>query len=151
MSVWYLPVIIVGTTVVFSIPVGLYLAWVVDGRYRAPRWLRWLERSVDTGAQSWKQYAVAILLFSIVMFLFSFVVLALQPQHPAALNPEGHGRLAPGTIFNTAVSFVTNTNLQHYAGEVHLSYFSQIAFVVWNMVVSSGIGFCALVAVIVWL
>src|SRR5260370_1195678 len=102
MSVWYLPVIIVGTTVVFSIPVGLYLAWVVDGRYRAPRWLRWLERSVDTGAQSWKQYAVAILLFSIVMFLFSFVVLALQPQHPAALNPAGHGRLAPATIFNTA-------------------------------------------------
>src|SRR5262249_14382935 len=44
-------------------------------------------------------------------------------------------------------SFLTNTNLQHYSGEVHLSYFSQIAFVLWNMFVSAGVGFCALAAV----
>ncbi len=148
MSVWYLPVIIVATTILFSIPVGLYLAWVVDGRYRAPRWLRWIENSLDTGPQSWKQYAVAMLLFSIVMFLFGFAVLALQPHHPASLNPE-HAACWPRARSSTrAASFLTNTNLQHYAGELHLSYFSQIVFVVWNMFVSAAVGFCALVAVI---
>ena len=51
--------------------------------------------------------------------------------------------LAPTTIFNTVASFLTNTNLQHYSGEVHLSYCSQIVFVVWNMFVSAAVGFCA--------
>ena len=148
MSVWYLPILIVLTTIVLSIPVGLYLAWINDGRYRAPGWLRWIEQRLDTGPQSWKQYAVAILLFNTVMFLFGFAVLALQPHHPAALNPDNHGMLAPGTIFNTAISFLTNTNLQHYSGEVHLSYFSQIVFVLWNMFVSAAVGFCALIAII---
>jgi K+-transporting ATPase ATPase A chain len=148
MSVWYLPITIVATTIVFSIPVGLYLAWIADGRYRAPRWLRWIEKGVDTGPQTWKQYAVAMLFFAVVMFLFSFVVLALQPKHPEPLNPEDRGMLAPGTIFNTAISFLTNTNLQHYSGEQHLSYFSQLVFVVWNMFVSAAVGFCALLAVI---
>src|SRR5262249_8309134 len=56
--------------------------------------------------------------------------------------------LAPTTIFNTVTSFLTNTNLQHYSGEQHLSYFSQIFFVVWNMFVSASVGFCALAAII---
>ena len=60
---WFLPALIVITSVALSIPVGLYLAWVMDGRYRAPRLLRWFEGRLDTGAQSWKQYAVALLLF----------------------------------------------------------------------------------------
>ncbi len=55
--------------------------------------------------------------------------------------------LAPTTIFNTVSSFLTNTNLQHYSGEVHLSYGSQIVFVVWNMFVSAAVGFCALAAI----
>jgi K+-transporting ATPase ATPase A chain len=145
MSVWLLPGLVLGVSVALSLPVGLYLAWVMDGRYRAPAWLRRLEQRLDTGAQSWKQYAVALLLFNAVMFVFSYLVLALQPRLP--LNPDGKGMLAPTTIFNTAASFLTNTNLQHYAGEVHLSYFSQIAFVCWNMFVSAAVGFCAVTAV----
>src|SRR5262245_11364459 len=145
MSVWLLPLLIVGITVALSIPVGYYLTWIVDGRYRPPRWLAWVEGRLNTGPQSWKQYVVALLLFNTVMFVFGFVVLALQPRLP--LNPDGKGMLAPTTIFNTATSFLTNTNLQHYAGEVHLSYFSQLAFVCWNMFVSAAVGFCALAAV----
>jgi K+-transporting ATPase ATPase A chain len=145
MFVWVLPLLIVGTTIVLSVPVGFYLAWVMDGRYHPPRWLSWIEQRLDTGPQNWKQYALSLLLFNAVMFVFGFVVLAVQPVAP--LNPDDKGMLAPTTIFNTTASFLTNTNLQHIAGDVHLSYWSQIVFVVWNMFVSAAVGFCALTAI----
>lgn len=141
-----LPILIVVTTVVLSIPVGLYLAWIMDGKYHGPRWLHWIEQRLDTGPQSWKQYTVALLLFNTVMFIFGFIVLSLQPDLP--LNPDGKKMLGPTMIFNTTTSFLTNTNLQHYAGEQHLSYMSQIFFIIWNMFVSASVGFCALVAII---
>ncbi len=145
-QVWFLPLAIVVTTVVLSIPVGLYLAWIMDGRYSPPRWLRWLEKLVDTGEQDWKQYVIALLLFNTVMFLFSFGLLQAQALLP--LNPDKHGTLCPTTIFNTATSFLTNTNLQHYAGEQHLSYFSQLAVDLLEHVRLGSVGFCALAAVI---
>jgi K+-transporting ATPase ATPase A chain len=143
---WFLPAIIVVTSVALSVPVGLYLAWVMDGRYRAPRLLRWFEGRLNTGPQNWKHYALALMLFNTVMFVFGFVVLSLQQYLP--LNPDGMKALAPTTIFNTVTSFLTNTNLQHYSGEQHLSYFSQLFFVVWNMFVSASVGFCALAAIV---
>jgi K+-transporting ATPase ATPase A chain len=143
---WLLPLLIVGTAIVLSIPVGLYVARIMDGKYRAPLGLGWLEGRVNTGPQNWKQYVIALLLFNVVMFVFGYAVLALQPTLP--LNPDGKKMLAPTTIFNTVASFLTNTNLQHYSGEVHLSYFSQTFFVLWNMFVSAGVGFCSLAAII---
>ena len=142
---WLLPLLIVGTSVVLSVPVGLYLAWIADGRYRAPR-LRWIEERLDTGPQGWKAYVVSLLLFNTLMFIVGFTLLALQPDLP--LNPDGKKMLGPTTIFNTAVSFLTNTNLQHYSGEQHLSYFSQLTVILWNMFVSASVGFCALTAII---
>ncbi len=142
---WALPILIVLTTVVLSIPVGLYLAWIADGRYRAPAPLRWLEGRLNTGPQNWKQYVVSLLFFNTVMFVVTFAFLAVQPLAP--LNPDGKGALAPTTAFNTAVSFLTNTNLQHYSGEQHLSYFSQLTAILWNMFVSASVGFCALAAI----
>ena len=144
---WLLPILIVGTAVALSIPIGRYLAWIIDGRFKAPRFLGWFERQVDTGSQNWKQYVISLLIFNTVMFLFSYLVLALQPvlplnQHDTTF-PDGKVMLAPTTMFNTAVSFITNTNLQHISGEQHLSYFSQIVFVLWNMFVSAAVGFCA--------
>ena len=109
--------------VALSIPTGRYLAWIMDGKLRAPFGLAWIERRLNTGPQNWKQYALALLGFNFVMFVFSYAVLALQPTLP--LNPDGAKMLAPSTIFNTAISFLTNTNLQHYSGEQHLSYFSR--------------------------
>jgi K+-transporting ATPase ATPase A chain len=148
-NAWFLPLFILGTTIALSFPVGRYLAWILDGRYRAPSWLRWFEQRVDTGPQDWKQYTVSLLLFNTVMFVFGFVVLSLQPVLPARpLDPQGRLMLGPTTIFNSVTSFLTNTNLQHYAGEQNLSYCSQIFFVVWNMFVSASVGFCALAAVI---
>jgi K+-transporting ATPase ATPase A chain len=146
--VWFLPLLILIATTALAIPLSRYCAWIMDGKYRAPAVLRWFESIFNTGSQSWRQYAVALLLLNLVMFLFGFTVLALQPVTDLGLNPEHKGMLGPTTIFNTTCSFLTNTNLQHYAGEQHLSYFSQIFMIIWNMFLSASVGFCALSAII---
>ena len=143
---WTLPLIILVTAIAVSIPLSRYMAWVMDGRYRTPRPLRWFESKVDSGPQDWKQYTVALLVFNAVLFVFGFVVLSLQPLMP--LNPLGRGMLAPSTIFNTVISFMTNTNLQHYSGDQHFSNFSQIFFILPNMFLSASVGLCALTAII---
>jgi len=143
---WTLPLLIIVTTVILSVPCGYYLGWIVDGRYRAPGWLKWIESRFDTGPQNWKQYTVSLLVFNTLLFAFGYLVLSLQPYLPFA--PAGKGMLAPTTIFNSASSFFTNTDLQDYSGEQHLSYSSQIFFVVANMFLSAGVGFCALAAVV---
>jgi K+-transporting ATPase ATPase A chain len=145
-QVWFLPLLTLAVTTALAIPFSRYLAWIMNGNYRAPRLLQWIEHRLDTGPQNWKQYAISMLLFNLLMFFFGFLVLALQPLMP--LNPDGKGMLAPTTIFNSVISFLTNTNLQHYSGEQHLSYFSQIFFVCWNMFLSASVGFCGLVAII---
>ena len=86
--------------------------------------------------------------FNVVAFLIGFAVLALQPWHPHFLNPDGKGMLDPSTIFNTMCSFLSNTNLQHYSGEVHLSYGSQLFAIAWSQFVSPVIGLAALMAMI---
>ncbi len=143
---WTLPLLILGSAVVLAVPIGLYMAWIFDGRYRQLAWLGWFERRVDTGPQTWKQYAVALLLFNVAIFVIGFTVLALQPVLP--LNPDGKKMLSPTTIFSTVCSFLSNTNLQHYSGEVHLSYFSQLFFICWKQFITPAIGLCALVAII---
>src|SRR5581483_3987887 len=107
-----------------------------------------MEQRIETGSQDWKKYAVALLIFNVMLFMVGFAVLALQPYNPAFLNPDGKKMLAPTTIFNTLCSFLSNTNLQHYAGEVHLSYGSQLLFICWKQFVTPAIGLCALVAII---
>jgi potassium-transporting ATPase potassium-binding subunit len=143
---WLLPALLLATAIVCSIPLSSYFAWLMDGKYRAPRVVKWFEDLVDTGPQDWKQYAIALVVFNIVLFVFGFVVLCLQPIAP--LNPRELGILAPSTIFNTVISFMTNTNLQHYSGDQHLSNFSQIFFILPNMFLSASVGFCALAAII---
>ena len=143
---WLLPLLIVVTAVTVSIPLSRYLAWIMGGRYRPPRALRWVERRLDSGPQNWKQYTIALLVFNAALFVYGFVVLALQPDMP--LNPLGRGMLAPTTIFHAVISFMTNTDLQHYAGDQHLSTFSQLFFVIPNLFLSAAVGLCALTAVI---
>src|ERR1039458_6804607 len=113
-QVWFLPLLLLGVTTALAIPLSRYCAWIMDGKYRAPAVLRWLESLLDTGPQGWKKYAVALILFNLVMFVFGFAVLALQPVADLGLNPEHKGMLGPTTIFNTVTSFLTNTNLKHY-------------------------------------
>jgi potassium-transporting ATPase potassium-binding subunit len=145
---WILPLLILGATFALAVPVGLYMATVFDGRLNPSAWLRRIESLVDTGPQNWKQYGLAFMLLNLVTFIVGFAVLTLQPHHPSFLNPDAKGMLSPTTIFHTVVSFMTNTNQQHYSGEVHLSYFSQLFFVCWKQMLSPVLGLAALVAIV---
>ncbi len=143
---WFLPIAITVTTIILAILLSRYMAWIMEGKYRAPQFLRWFEQQLDTGPQTWKQYTASLLIFNIVLFVFGYLVLALQPWLP--LNPLGRGLLSPSTIFHSVVSFMTNTNLQHYSGDQHFSIFSQIFFCIANFFLSAAVGLCALTAII---
>src|SRR5580700_10597999 len=143
---WLLPISILVFTTLLAIPISKYMAWIMDGKYNPPGFLRWFEEKLDSGPQTWKQYVAALLVFNIALFVYGFIVLSIQPIAP--LNPRGLGMLAPTTIFNTVCSFITNTNLQHYSGDVAFSNFSQIFFIIANMFLSAAVGLCALTAII---
>ena len=143
---WLLPVSIIVFTIVIAVPLSRYMAKVMDGKYRVPAFLHWFEKRLDSGQQNWKQYTVALLIFNAVLFVYGYVVLSLQPVMP--LNPRGLGMLAPTTIFHTVISFITNTNMQHYSGDVAFSNFSQIFFCIANFYLSAAVGLCALAAII---
>jgi potassium-transporting ATPase potassium-binding subunit len=145
-QVWLLPLLVFGVAFALAVPIGLHMARIFDGLFRTPRWLRWIESRLDTGPQNWKQYAFSFMAFNVLTFVVGFVILALQPYLP--LNPDGKKMLGPTMIFHTAISFLTNTNQQHYSGEVHLSYFSQLFFICWKQAISPMIGMAALLAVI---
>src|ERR1700722_7094625 len=146
LQIWLLPIAILIFTTILAVPLSRYLAWIMNGQYKAPRFLHWFEERLDSGPQNWKQYTVSILLFNTALFVFGFAILSLQPWLP--LNPDGKGMLAPTTIFHTVVSFMTNTDLQHYSGDQVFSNFSQIFFGLSNFFLSASIGFCALTAII---
>jgi potassium-transporting ATPase potassium-binding subunit len=139
---WLLPLLIVGLAVGLAVPLGLFMARVLD----RPGPANWLERLLDTGPQSGKHYLFAMLLCNVAAFAIGYILLALQPNLP--LNPDGKKMLAASTIFNTASSFLTNTNLQHYSGEKHLSYFSQLFVIGWKQLLTPAIGLAALLAMI---
>jgi len=143
---WLLPFTLLATATLIAFPLSRYLTFIMDGKYRPAPIFASLENHVNSGPQNWKQYASSLLIFNTVLFIFSFLVLALQPWMP--LNPDGKTMLAPSAIFNSVVSFMTNTDLQHYAGDQLLSNFSQIFFCITNLFISAAIGFCALTAII---
>jgi len=146
LNTWLLPIALLVITTICAIPLSRYLTWIMDGKYRAPKVLHWFERRLDTGPQDWKQYTASLLIFNVVMFIFGYLVLALQPIMP--LNTLGRGLLSPTTIFHSVISFMTNTNLQHYSGDQHLSNFSQVFLIIFNQFTSAAVGFCALTAII---
>jgi K+-transporting ATPase ATPase A chain len=94
----------------------------------------------------WTAYALAVLAFNFAGFLLLYAILRMQGALP--LNPDGIGGMAPDLAFNTAVSFVTNTNWQAYSGEAQLSYLGQMAGLTVQNFVSAGTGMAVAVAVI---
>ena len=143
---WLLPVSIIVFTIIIAVPLSRYMAKIMDGKYTVPRPLAWFVKKLDSGPQNWKQYTVALLVFNAVLFVYGYIVLSAQPWMP--LNPRGLGMLAPTTIFHTVLSFITNTNMQHYSGDVAFSIFSQIFFCIVNFFLSAAVGLCALAAII---
>ena len=145
-----LTTLIVGGTAVLSWPLGRYMKWAMDSTGGGPR-RQGLERLFERVAgplgrrqQNWKQYAVALLAFNAIMFVVSFGFMVLQQYLP--LNPDAKGAVEGSLIFNTVASFTSNTNLQHYSGEVAMSYLSQLFSLMWLQFVSAATGIAALAA-----
>ncbi len=95
---------------------------------------------------TWGTYALAVLAFNLACFLLLYTILRIQGALP--LNPDGITGMAPDLAFNTAISFVTNTNWQAYTGEAQLSYLSQMAGLTVQNFVSAGTGMAVALAVI---
>jgi len=94
----------------------------------------------------WKAYFLSALFLNLVQMALAFVILFTQGVLP--LNPQGFPGLTWDLALNTVVSFATNTNLQHYAGETSLSYFSQMAAIQFLQFTSAATGICAAIAVV---
>src|SRR5665647_1119253 len=96
--------------------------------------------------QDWKRYAVSLLLFSLVGVLFTYALLRMQQVLP--LNPQRLGPVSEHLSFNTAVSFVTNTNWQSYGGESTMSYLSQMVALAFHNFVSAAAGIAVAAALV---
>lgn len=95
---------------------------------------------------NWWQYAIALLTTNAVMVLIGYLILRIQSI--SILNPNGIASMEETLSFNTIISFMTNTNLQHYSGESGLSYFSQLLVITFMMFVSAASGYAACIAFI---
>lgn len=95
---------------------------------------------------NWWQYAVALLTTNAVMVFIGYLILRIQSI--SILNPNGIASMEETLSFNTIISFMTNTNLQHYSGESGLSYFSQLLVITFMMFVSAASGYAACIAFI---
>jgi K+-transporting ATPase ATPase A chain len=137
-------------------PLGSYMARVYEGKntFLHPV-IRPLERFIyalggvkENSEQRWTQYTASLLAFSIVCFVFAFAIQRFQGFLP--LNPAGFGtkQVTPDRSFNTAVSFMTNTNWQSYGGETTLSYFVQMVVLTVQNFVSAAAGMCIAIALI---
>lgn len=140
--------------VLLAKPLGGYMARVYQGEPTLPgRILRPVERFIYRllGIQpqqemTWKSYVVAVLLFSGLGVLFLYLLQRVQGVLP--LNPQGFGAVSPDSAFNTAASFVTNTNWQGYSGETTMSYLSQMLGMTVQNFVSAATGMAVLIAFI---
>ena len=149
---WILILVFVGLVAAIARPVGLYLDAVYAGRLTL---LSPLLRPLENGfyrlsgvkedqEQDWKVYAASIIAFSLVCVLALFALLRLQGAAP--FNPQGFEGVAPTIAMNTAISFVTNTNWQAYAGESTMSHFSQMAGLTVQNFLSAAVGMAVAVA-----
>ncbi len=133
-----------------AVAVAALMAAVYEGRvaplFRAERRFLRLAGIDPARGMGWAEYALAVLAFNLAGFGLLYALLRLQGVLP--LNPDGIAAMAPDLAFNTAVSFVTNTNWQAYSGEAQLSYLSQMAGLTVQNFVSAGTGMAVALAVI---
>ncbi len=135
------------------IPAGRYIFKVISGEksFADPVMDRidnviFKAAGIKREGMNWKQYTVALVLTNLVMGLFVYLIFRIQEF--IGLNPNASRNMEPSLAFNTAISFITNTNLQHYSGEWGLSYFSQMAAITFLMFTSAATGFAAAAAFI---
>jgi len=144
--------VIYGIVLILAIPLGRYIGKIFN--YEST-WLDKLFNPIDklfykigginpVKEMNWKQHLMALLTINIVWFVISMFVLTNMAWLP--LNPDGNPSMSGDLAFNTTVSFITNTNLQHYSGESGLSYLGQLTLMLWQFI-SAGCGMAICAAV----
>ena len=139
---------------ILVIPVGRYLYHIAAGKHtfadpvfdRVDGAIYKLGGVDPHKGMNWKQYAMALIGTNAVMIAIGYIILRIQSL--PLLNPNGIDGMEPTLAFNTIISFMTNTNLQHYSGESGLSYLSQMLVIIFMMFVSAASGYAACVAFI---
>ncbi|MFX1671875.1 potassium-transporting ATPase subunit KdpA [Paraburkholderia sp. A2WS-5] len=136
-----------------AVPVAGYITRVLDGRSRVVRCFAPLENllyriaGVDPSAEmNWKRYALATISFNVLGVGLLYVLLRVQGRLPG--NPQGFGAMTPDGAFNTAVSFVTNTNWQDYTPEQTVSYLTQMLGLTVQNFLSAATGIVVVIALI---
>jgi K+-transporting ATPase ATPase A chain len=150
-SAWGLLAFYMIVLLVLAWPVGIWLARLASGEF--PRWMHKVEaplyRVAGTSpdhSMDWVQYTLAVLAFNV---LGAFVVYALQRlQGFLPLNPAGMAAVTPDSAFNTAISFVSNTNWQGYGGESTMSYLTQMLGLAVQNFLSAATGIAVVFALI---
>src|SRR6478672_11434494 len=143
-----------GLTIALAIPLGRYIGRVYEGK---KTWLDAVFNPLDriffklggmnpSIQMNWKQHMVAMLTINLVWFILSMLILMNMSWLP--LNPDGNPSMTPDLAFNTTVSFVSNTNLQHYSGETGVSYLGQLTLMLFQFI-SAGTGMAACAVVFV--
>lgn len=139
---------------ILVIPVGRYLYHIAAGKHtfadpvfdRVDGAIYKLGGVDPHKGMNWKQYAAALIGTNAAMVAIGYFILRIQSI--PLLNPNGIEGMEPTLAFNTIISFMTNTNLQHYSGESGLSYLSQMLVIIFMMFVSAASGYAACVAFI---
>ena len=139
---------------ILIIPVGRYLYHIAAGKHtfadpvfdRVDGAIYKLGGVDPHKGMNWKQYAMSLIGTNAVMIAIGYIILRIQSL--PLLNPNGIEGMEPTLAFNTIISFMTNTNLQHYSGESGLSYLSQMLVIIFMMFVSAASGYAACVAFI---
>lgn len=136
---------------ILVIPIGIYLYHVAakqktfaDPVFDRIDNLIYRVCRINRESMNWKVYALNLIMTNAVMILIGYVV--LRAQGLLMLNPNGIGAMEPTLSYNTIISFMTNTNLQHYSGESGLSYLSQVAVIIFMMFTSAATGYSACMA-----
>ena len=147
---------IIGTLLIFLIlifPIGNYVYHIATGKksFVDPLFDRidntlYKVLRIQTASMGWKTYALSLLLVNACLIFVGYLILRLQAT--SLLNPNGVGGMEEALSFNTIISFMTNTNLQHYAGESGLSYLSQMLVIIMMMFTSAASGYAACMAMI---
>ncbi len=156
-SDWFQLALMLGAVALLTKPLGIYLLHILDperqGGTALERALGPIERllykmfGVDPKKeQNWKEYSVAMLIFSCVTMLVTYGLLRFQAKLP--LNPQGLPAVPDHLAFNTAASFLTNTNWQSYGGESTMSYFSQMVALVMHHYFSAAVGIAVAAALV---
>jgi K+-transporting ATPase ATPase A chain len=152
---WTQLALYLGLLLLITKPLGLYLLQVLDARGRT--WFDFILKPIERltyrlcgvdpeKEQDWKQYTVALLLFSLVTLLGTYAILRLQASLP--LNPQKFAGLADHLAFNTAASFTTNTDWQSYGGESTMSYLSQMVALTSHNFFSAAVGIAIAAALV---